>query len=116
MTVIVLTAVPAGLRGVLTRWLIEIGPGVFVGYVTARVRDHLWGRIIEGIGRGRAIMVFGRKSEQRLDFLVHGHEWTPTDFDGISLMLRPNTNQPRTAPPRNWSRAERNIRGLKRTK
>ena len=31
MTVIVVTACPAGLRGHLTRWLLEISPGVFVG-------------------------------------------------------------------------------------
>ena len=31
MVVIVLTACPAGLRGHLTRWLLEISPGVFVG-------------------------------------------------------------------------------------
>ncbi|MGO4760857.1 type I-E CRISPR-associated endoribonuclease Cas2, partial [Streptomyces sp. 2MCAF27] len=29
MTVIVLTNCPAGLRGFLTRWLLEISPGVF---------------------------------------------------------------------------------------
>ncbi|WP_423232601.1 type I-E CRISPR-associated endoribonuclease Cas2e, partial [Bacillus licheniformis] len=42
MTVLVLTACPAGLRGHLTRWLLEISPGVFVGHVPARVRDALW--------------------------------------------------------------------------
>lgn len=39
MTVIVLTAVPPGLRGHLTRWLLEISSGVYVGYVSARVRE-----------------------------------------------------------------------------
>lgn len=31
MVVIVLSACPAGLRGHLTRWLLEISAGVFVG-------------------------------------------------------------------------------------
>lgn len=31
MVVLMLTACPEGLRGHLTRWLMEIGPGVFVG-------------------------------------------------------------------------------------
>ncbi|MCQ8210670.1 type I-E CRISPR-associated endoribonuclease Cas2e, partial [Cutibacterium acnes subsp. acnes] len=44
MTVLVLTACPAGLRGHLTRWLLEISPGVFVGHVPTRVRDALWDR------------------------------------------------------------------------
>jgi CRISPR-associated protein Cas2 len=41
MVVIVLSACPAGLRGHLTRWLVEISAGVFVGHVSARVRDLL---------------------------------------------------------------------------
>lgn len=89
MTVIVLTAVPASLRGVLTRWLFEIAPGVFVGRVSARVRELLWERIVDGIGRGRAILVHSARNEQRLAFMVHGHDWTPEDFDGLALMLRP---------------------------
>ncbi|MDX3388369.1 type I-E CRISPR-associated endoribonuclease Cas2e, partial [Streptomyces niveiscabiei] len=42
MTVIVLANCPAGLRGFLTRWLLEISPGVFLGAPSARVRDILW--------------------------------------------------------------------------
>nr|WP_252831049.1 type I-E CRISPR-associated endoribonuclease Cas2e [Bifidobacterium catenulatum] len=47
MVVIVLTACPVGLRGDLTRWLLEISPGVFVGHLDARVREKLWERIVE---------------------------------------------------------------------
>lgn len=113
MTVVVLTAVPVGLRGVLTRWLLEIAPGVFVGYVSGRVRDLLWVRIVEEIGRGRAIMVHGQRSEQRLAFRVHGHDWIPTDFDGLQLMLRPAEGTPPAddTRPRMWSFAERRLRG-----
>ena len=39
MMTLVLTACPAGLRGDLTKWLMEISPGVFVGRPSARVRD-----------------------------------------------------------------------------
>ena len=58
MTVLVLTACPADLRGHLTRWLLEISPGVFVGHVPARVRDALWDRGIEMRRDGRAILVY----------------------------------------------------------
>lgn len=113
MTVVVLTAVPVGLRGVLTRWLLEIAPGVFVGHVSGRVRDLLWARIVEEVGRGRAIMVHAERSEQRLAFRVHGHDWVPTDFDGLQLMLRPAVGPPSGADgqPRMWSYAERRLRG-----
>jgi CRISPR-associated protein Cas2 len=88
LTVIVLTAVPSGLRGHLTRWLLEISPGVFVGYITARVRGYIWERVVQFVGDGRALMVYTARNEQRLAFEVHGHEWTPVDFDGIVLMRR----------------------------
>ncbi|MDQ0847452.1 CRISPR-associated endoribonuclease Cas2 subtype I-E [Streptomyces sp. V1I6] len=45
MTVIVLTNCPAGLRGFLTRWLLEISAGVFIGNPSARIRDVLWDEV-----------------------------------------------------------------------
>lgn len=88
MTIVVLTAVPLGLRGHLTRWLLEISPGVFVGHISARVRELMWERIVEFVNEGRALMVHSVHGEQRLAFDVHGHDWTPVDFDGITLMRR----------------------------
>lgn len=57
MVVLILTACPTGLRGYLTRWLLEVSPGVFVGHVTARVRDLLWQEVTANAKDGRAIMV-----------------------------------------------------------
>ncbi|WP_166354233.1 type I-E CRISPR-associated endoribonuclease Cas2e [Phytoactinopolyspora limicola] len=88
MTVVILTAVPPGLRGHLTRWLLEISPGVFVGYISARVREHMWERVVEFVSGGRALMVHSVRGEQRLAFEVHGHDWEPIDYDGITLMRR----------------------------
>ena len=45
MIVIVLSACPVSLRGDLTKWLLEINPGVFVGRVSARIREKLWARV-----------------------------------------------------------------------
>lgn len=108
VVVLVLTACPVGLRGYLTRWLIEISPGVFVGHVTVRVRELLWLRVVDLAKDGRALMVHSTRTEQRLAFRVHRHDWAPTDFDGIELMMRP------TAPTetsgglrRGWSKASR---------
>ncbi|ASW55528.1 type I-E CRISPR-associated endoribonuclease Cas2e [Plantactinospora sp. KBS50] len=66
MAVIVLTACPAGLRGHLTQWLIEISAGVYVGHVSTRVRRRLWSRVTELAGAGRAPMVLQVRGEQRL--------------------------------------------------
>lgn len=90
MIVLVLTACPPGLRGFLTRWLMEISAGVFVGKVNARVREKLWERVVEMIGSGRAILVRSIRSEQGLEVRVHGHHWEPIDIDGLTLMVRPH--------------------------
>lgn len=93
MIVITMTDCPVGLRGDLTKWLLEINAGVFVGQVSARVRDHLWMRIKETTKNGRVTMVFNTNNEQRLDFRVHNSTWEPIDFDGIKLMLRPSPSR-----------------------
>ena len=95
MTVIVVAACPIGLRGHLTRWLLEIAPGVFVGKVSNRVRDLMWLRVLDMVKTGRAIMVYSANNEQGLAFQVHDHDWQPVDIEGINLMLRP-ASQPTT--------------------
>ena len=90
MVVIALEKCPASLRGDLTKWLQEISYGVYVGHISARVREKLWMRICEEAKSGRATMVFSAKNEQKYDFRVHNTTWEPIDFDGIKLMMRPS--------------------------
>ncbi|MBA4084678.1 MAG: type I-E CRISPR-associated endoribonuclease Cas2 [Kytococcus sp.] len=111
MVVLVLTACPVGLRGFLTRWLMEISAGVFVGRVSSRVREQLWARVEEMAKDGRAIMVHNADSEQGLDFKVLRHDWEPIDVDGIRVMLRPAppddlAADPGDEPPRRPPTAE----------
>ncbi|WP_045821704.1 type I-E CRISPR-associated endoribonuclease Cas2e [Williamsia herbipolensis] len=93
MVVLIVTACPAGLRGHLTRWLLEISPGVFVGVLSRRVRDLLWERVEELVKDGRAIMVSSARNEQRLDFRVHRYDWEPVDVDGVRVVRRPHTGE-----------------------
>ena len=113
MVVVVLTACPVRLRGHLTRWLLEISPGVYCGRVSARVRDRLWGQILEMCKDGRALMVFSCKGDQGLDFRVHRHDWEPVNIDGVTLIRRPSgtTKQPAMRP--GWSNASRHRRARK---
>ena len=90
MIVIRLENAPISLRGDLTKCLLEIDSGVFVGKVSSRVRDHLWERIEKNVKNGRATMVFSTNNEQGLDFRTHGNVWEPIDYDGIKLILRPS--------------------------
>ena len=55
MVVLILERVPAGLRGDLSRWMIEPKAGIFLGRMTARLRDKLWEKAVDGQpGRGAA--------------------------------------------------------------
>lgn len=96
MVVITLEKCPLSLRGDLTKWLQEISLGVYVGQVSARVRDKLWERVCEESKNGRATMVFSTRNEQRYDFRVHNTTWEPIDFDGIKLMMRPSPSRVNT--------------------
>lgn len=107
MMVLVLSACPAGLRGDLTKWLMEVSAGVFVGTVSARVREHLWERVMDTSGSGRAILIWSSKGEQRMRFEVKDHHWKPVDLDGLTLMLRPGagSNKKSSELKPGWSKA-----------
>lgn len=92
MVVICVTDCPAKIRGDLSKWLFEISTGVYVGNLSARVRDELWKRICQNVKHGRAVMVFSAESEQGFLFRTHHTKWQPKDFDGITLMQRPSPN------------------------
>lgn len=110
MIVIVLTACPVGLRGDLTRWLLEISAGVFVGHVSGKVRDRLWERIVDLIRDGRAIMVYSARNEQHFAFRMHRADWVPEDCDGLALVRRPKASsqsEPNSSRRSGWSNASR---------
>lgn len=93
MIVVVVQNAPSGLRGHIARWLTEIASGVYVGNLSARVRERLWSVIAEGIGTGSATMVWSTRNEQGLDFLVLGNPWMPEDYEGLKLIFRPNFSE-----------------------
>lgn len=115
MVVIVLTACPAGLHGHLTRWLLEISAGVFVGKVSARVRDELWQQVLTMVKDGRALMVHDEANEQGYSFRSHRHHWDVVDVDGLTLMRRPDgqPTQGSTLRP-GWSAASKRRRASRR--
>lgn len=89
MTVIVLIAAPEGLRGHLTRWMVEVAAGVFVGRPSARVRERLWLLLADRIGSGQAILVQRADNEQGWTVRTAGSDrWYPVDYDGLMLSAR----------------------------
>jgi CRISPR-associated protein Cas2 len=90
MTVVVLIAAPPGLRGHLTRWMVEVAPGVFVGEPNSRIRDRLWTLLADRIGSGQAVMIEPALNEQRWAVRTAGRDrWQPVDLDGLILIARP---------------------------
>ncbi len=90
MIVISMTNCPAKLRGDLSKWLMEINTGVYVGNVSARVREALWKRITDSLRDGQAVMVCSANNEQGMTCQVHQTNRQPVDYDGYLLMKTPN--------------------------
>ena len=90
MVVIVLESVPTSLRGELTRWLIEPHPGVFVGHISAMVRDRLWEKCCQKIKGGGAVQVWNSNTEQRFRIRIFGETRRAiVDYDGLKLVRLP---------------------------
>lgn len=104
MMVLIVTACPSGLRGDLTKWLMELAPGTFVGRPSARIRELLWDRTVELCKDGRALLVYSSNNEQGMEFRTHRHDWEPTDFDGLKLMMRKSDSE-KVRRRTGWSRA-----------
>lgn len=89
MVVIALDCANVSLRGILSRWLLEIKPGVFVGNVTTSVREELWESVVKGhsyLHEG-SVMAFSTNGEQGFDLLCAGDPKRHViDLEGIKLV------------------------------
>jgi len=91
MVVMILENVPTSVRGELTRWLIEPYPGVFVGHVTAMVRDRLWERTIKKLKDGGMVQIWSTNNEQRFQMRATGvTRREVVDYEGLQLIRIPN--------------------------
>ncbi|MFB9968329.1 type I-E CRISPR-associated endoribonuclease Cas2e [Sinosporangium siamense] len=81
------TAIPDHVGGALSRWLIEPCPGLFVGTVSARVRDELWSIVSASIGDGLAVLIHPADTEQGFAMRTAGRRRRHViDFDGLQLI------------------------------
>lgn len=87
MVVIVLESVPKPVRGELTRWLLEVRAGVFIGNVSAMVRDKLWEQICQNLKGGNALLLHSAANEQGYSIRAQGEsKYALRDFDGLLLV------------------------------
>ena len=85
MVVISLDRSPQRLRGVLSRYLLEVKAGTFVGRVDVRIRDLLWEKVLKLSGVSTTgVMIWREPTEQGYAFRTHGKgRYQPTRIDGI---------------------------------
>ena len=87
MLVIVTENVPPRLRGYLTKWLLEIRAGVYVGDYSVKVREMLWSAVTREMGEGNAIIVWSTNTESGYDFDMFGfNRRFPKKIEGFPLI------------------------------
>ena len=90
MVVMILERVTPSLRGELTRWLIQPKTGVFLGRISARVRDLLWEKVAAGRKAGSAMLVYSNDTEQGFSIRTAGQtSKLIEDFEGLLLPKTP---------------------------
>jgi CRISPR-associated protein Cas2 len=84
MLVMVLEAVPVGLRGELTRWMTPVASTVFVGNVSAEVREALWALALARCGSGQVVQVWSARGEPGYDLRLHnGRNSRVVQLEGV---------------------------------
>lgn len=87
MTVLVIESCSKSLRGELTKWLLEVKPGTYVGKINSMVRDKIWEKYIVSKSRLNALMVYDSNNEQGFKILMHGEPTRSViDLDGIQMI------------------------------
>lgn len=72
MVVMILEKVPASVKGELTRWLFEVKTGVYIGHVSAMVRDRLWEKCRGSRGVGSVFQAWSTNNEQKFGMRLEG--------------------------------------------
>ena len=86
MTVLVMENVPPSLRGECTRYLLEVKAGVFIGTLSAAVREKLWETVKEKSSGGNCLLAYATNNEQGFTMITFGDpRRTVIDFDGLQL-------------------------------
>jgi CRISPR-associated protein Cas2 len=87
MLVIVTENAPSRLTGYLSRFLVEIRAGVFIGNYGARIRETLWSTVCKEIKAGNAVIAWSTNNESGYDFeTVGANRRLPTILEGLKLV------------------------------
>jgi CRISPR-associated protein Cas2 len=99
MVVLVVEKASESVRGELSRWLIEPKAGLFVGNVSAMVRDKLWEAVTAKVGKGKmsgALMLHTAQTEQGFAVRSFGETGRELrDYEGLTLVFVPKRGHKR---------------------
>jgi len=94
MVVLLMEKVPTSLRGEITRWMLELHSGVFVGNISALVREKLWEMICQKIKGGAVTLLHNAANEQGYSIRTFGNTTRRVkDFDGLQLIVIPESKE-----------------------
>lgn len=91
MVVLIVESAPPSLRGELSKWMLEPKAGVFVGQVSALVRDLLYEKACREVESGGVTLIYSTNNEQGYAIRSYGdtsrliEEW-----EGLFLVRRPH--------------------------
>jgi CRISPR-associated protein Cas2 len=88
MLVIDLEAAPPKLRGLLSRWCIEVRAGLYVGSYGKAAREAIWTEVERLADSGTsAVLIYDATNVQGFEFLTLGkNRREPTMHDGLWLV------------------------------
>jgi len=98
MVVLIVESAPASLRGELSKWMLEPKAGVFVGTLSATVRDLLWDKACREVSEGGAMLIHRINNEQGFTIRTFGDPSRQIEeWEGLFLVRRPNAPEPKQA-------------------
>jgi CRISPR-associated protein Cas2 len=72
--------------------MIEPKAGIFLGRMTARIRDELWRKVLRKAEGGAALQAWSSPTEQGFQFRTFGDSSRQLiDFEGLHLVLKPSS-------------------------
>lgn len=107
MVVLILESVPSSLRGELSRWMLEPKAGVFVGTLSAAVRDLIWEKAVREVRQGGCTMLYRTNNEQGFAVRSFGDTTREVEeWEGLFLVRRPTPTAPGGVPVPEGTSAE----------
>lgn len=92
MVVLIVESASPSLRGELSKWMLEPKAGVFVGKVSALVRDLLYEKACREVESGGVTLIYSTNNEQGYAIRSYGDTSRQIEeWEGLFLVRRPNS-------------------------